>query len=178
MPNHVVNEIVFRGVDADAQSAIKSQCLNAEGFIDFGVLLPIPINVWMFSHSQIHEKLGGNALDWCTENWGTKWNAYGQDDEHYDRLTVDGDTLTLRFQTAWSPPYGWLLALFNTTKRDFDHNWMDEGAAHGVSAAWRYPKGDDFRFKPWSEKPCDEPMQRHLNKLQWGVEDLAELEQQ
>lgn len=35
--------------------------------------------------------------EWSLENWGTKWNAYGQNDE---RNTED----TIYFQTAWSCP--------------------------------------------------------------------------
>lgn len=34
---------------------------------------------------------------WSVENWGTKWNAYGQNDE---RNTHD----TIYFETAWSTP--------------------------------------------------------------------------
>lgn len=35
--------------------------------------------------------------DWAVENWDTKWNAYGQND---DRNTPD----TIYFQTAWASP--------------------------------------------------------------------------
>lgn len=37
--------------------------------------------------------------DWSIKNWGTKWNAYDQNDE---RNTAD----TIYFQTAWSSPIG------------------------------------------------------------------------
>ena len=126
----------------------------------------------MFSHGQKHEKLGQNALDWSRENWGTKWNAYS----HKPTQRTE-DTLTLTFETAWSAPYGWLMALFNTTKRDFDHNWLDEGSDRGVSGQWRWPPDDaNMMFEPWNEKPCDDAMQKHLNVLHWGVENLDDLE--
>lgn len=35
--------------------------------------------------------------DWCCENWGTKWNAYSQNDERNNANTI-------YFQTAWSSP--------------------------------------------------------------------------
>lgn len=38
-----------------------------------------------------------NWYDWNVKNWGTKWNAYDQNDE---RNTAD----TIYFQTAWSSP--------------------------------------------------------------------------
>lgn len=112
MPNHVVNEIIFRGVDVAQQEAILAMCCKADGKVDFDILVPTPKNVWLFSHGQKHQKLGQNALDWSRENWGTKWNAYS-----HKPIERTDDTLTLRFETAWSPPYGWLMALFNTTKR-------------------------------------------------------------
>ena len=37
--------------------------------------------------------------DWSIKNWGTKWNAYNQNDQ---RNTED----TIYFQTAWSSPIG------------------------------------------------------------------------
>jgi len=42
--------------------------------------------------------------DWSTENWGTKWNAYSQNDE---RNTED----TIHFQTAWSSPVDLIIEL-------------------------------------------------------------------
>lgn len=38
--------------------------------------------------------------DWSVKNWGTKWNAY------HDLVEVseDGNSLSVRFQTAWSEP--------------------------------------------------------------------------
>lgn len=36
--------------------------------------------------------------DWCNDNWGTKWGAYGQPDGW------PGDTVEFKFETAWSHP--------------------------------------------------------------------------
>ena len=51
-----------------------------------------------------------NWYDWCVNNWGTKWNAGGDNpdmmvDYDYDE---DGDTVIALFQfdTAWAPPLG------------------------------------------------------------------------
>ena len=38
---------------------------------------------------------------WCTDNWGTKWEA---DITGFE--VQDYDTLEIEFQTAWSPPEG------------------------------------------------------------------------
>jgi hypothetical protein len=80
MPNHVINEVIFRGVDAAAQDAISAKICSAPGKVDFEVLVPTPPNVWLGNVSSLHEKAFGRercALDWSTVEWGTKWNAYG-----------------------------------------------------------------------------------------------------
>ena len=37
--------------------------------------------------------------EWCIQNWGTKWNAYG-----YEPDTDYGSADALTFQTAWAGP--------------------------------------------------------------------------
>lgn len=166
MPNHVVNEIIFRGVDAAAQEAILSRCINAEGKVDFEMLVPTPINLWLGNVGQKHEKaFGTTALDWSRTHWGTKWNAYG-----HKPTERTADTLILRFETAWSPPYPWIIAVFNTFKRSFEHNWLDEGRDRGVAGRWDYAAltGNDAFAEPWTEKPADDELQKHLHTLHYG----------
>lgn len=172
MPNHITNEIIFRGVSPADQDAIIAKLCNADGKVDFDILVPTPPNVWLGNVGEKHKKLGINALDWSRANWGTKWNAYG----HKATNRTD-DTLTIVFDTAWAPPYGWLVAVFNVLKRDFEHNWMDEGASHGWEAKWLYSVMTDEKLflDPWTEKPCSDDMQKHLNVLKWGVENLDDV---
>ncbi len=42
-------------------------------------------------------------LDWCIRHWGTKWNA--------ETWGADWDFNAIRFDTAWSPPLGFVQAL-------------------------------------------------------------------
>ena len=44
--------------------------------------------------------------DWSINNWGTKWDASTQDIDE-----MDGNWLSIRFDTAWSPPEPWLQAV-------------------------------------------------------------------
>ena len=37
--------------------------------------------------------------DWCTDNWGTKWNCYDQPDDGHPK-----DATSFQFQTAWAHP--------------------------------------------------------------------------
>ena len=56
---------------------------NDFGFI--GILDPLPFE-W--------------SADDATKYWGTKWGSY---DEHIELL--EGDTMVIKFDTAWSPPH-------------------------------------------------------------------------
>ena len=38
----------------------------------------------------------GDWYDWCSRNWGTKWNAYG--------MHVNQESQSIRFLTAWDMP--------------------------------------------------------------------------
>lgn len=39
--------------------------------------------------------------DFCINNWGTKWDIGAEAGE---KIQADGDTFTVRFSSAWSPP--------------------------------------------------------------------------
>jgi hypothetical protein len=166
MPNHVINEIVFSDITAGQRAAILASVLNAENRIDFGILLPIPLNCWMGSVSVLHEKAFKNtALDWCTANWGTKWGAYSQ-----EPIEDADDSLRMVFQTAWRPPYGWLCALFNRFMLPFDHRWLDEGARFGCIGRFDPKFLDDRGGEPWSERDAHPDEHKRLHLLKWGVE--------
>lgn len=65
--------------------------------------------------------------DWACENWGTKWNAYSQNDE---RNTED----TIYFQTAWSSPVQLIAELstkFPSVTFQLDYADEDSGSNTG-----------------------------------------------
>jgi hypothetical protein len=167
MPNHVINELIFRNVDAAQQEAICAATCDAEGKVDFGVLVPAPLNMWMGNTGAKHEKaFGRTGLNWNRENWGTKWNAYS-----HKPTERTADTLTLRFETAWAPPYPWLAAVLNKLSLPFEHNWLDEGATRGKSGIFSISE----KWGPeWQEDEASDEMHRHLHKLHWGVEQFED----
>lgn len=176
MPNHCINELIFRSVDLVRQRTIMMLlCGKAtdDAKVDFETLVPLPKNIWWFSVGQNHEKaFKQTALDWCTQNWGTKWNAYS-----HQPVERTDDTLTLRFETAWRPPYGWLAAVFNTLQSDFEHNWLAEGGGRGMMGVFKWPpKENDLRHEPWKEREPNDAEHRHLHKLLWGVEEFEDAE--
>lgn len=174
MPNHVITEIRFKNVDADQQGAILALARGPESPIDFATLLPIPSNIWQGSVSTRHSVFPGNALDWCRDNWKTKWNAYGIDQGgKYQTIATTDDTLTLTFQTAWSTPYGWLLALWHIGELPFEYSFLDEGALRAKTGRFT-AYSDDFTSDPWSEEAADDAEHRRMHKLLWGVEEFED----
>lgn len=168
MPNHVLNELVFRDISEETKDKILSAIVNEKEDVDFSILVPIPKNVWMGNVGQRHEKaFKRTGLDWMRENWGTKWNAYSTQPVEWSE-----GSLTIIFETAWSPPYPWLAALFNTFAIPFDHNWLDEGRERGVCGKFTPNPTGDYRIDEWREEPCDDAMQKHLHRLHWGVEEF------
>lgn len=180
MPNHVINEVTFRAVTPEQQAAIMATVRGKESVIDFEVLLPIPLNMWWWSAGTSHEKaFPGTALDWCRENWSTKWNAYGLSendgaDARYHSAVQTDDTLTLTFRTAWSAPMGWLCALFNKHGLPFEYGYLSEGNDKAFTGFFRPDDGSHFGGAYWEEKQANEMQLRHLHKLLWGVEEFPD----
>lgn len=177
MPNHVINEVIFRSVTAEQQAAILSKVGSPEASVDFAVLLPIPLNHWQWSVGTKHEEaFPGNALDWCSANWSTKWNAYGLSDNErgdYQTISHTDDTLTLTFKTAWRAPVGWLCALFNTFNLPIEYRYLSEGSEQGMVGTFA-PETSGSWGAQWDEVNADEATGRHLHKLLWGVEEFED----
>lgn len=169
MPNHCINELIFRNVDAGAQAQILAKTCGADHKVDFNILVPAPLNMWWGSAGAIHERTFRQThLEWARQNWGTKWNAYD-----HEPIEQTDDTLTLRFQTAWGPPYPWLAAVFNSLNLSFDHNWLSEGGAPATHGRFDMAEDSAFGIR-WKEEEAADEMQRHLHKLLWGVEEFED----
>jgi len=170
MPNHVTNEIIFRGVNAEKQEELLAVLCNAKGHVDFEILVPLPLNMWWGSVGTEHEKaFGRTALDWARENWGTKWNAYS-----CQPIERTEDTLTLRFDTAWAPPYPWLAAVFNRFQIGFEHNSLVEGAIKARHGVFKWDAMNDIIGEAWQEDDADDALQKRLHLLKWGVESFED----
>jgi hypothetical protein len=168
VPNNVVNEIIFKNINHETQEDILKKVLK-NGFVSFNVLLPPPLNIWQGDCGTKEEKAFGkkNWFNWNIENWGTKWDAYEQDEKSVIRTE---DTLTLTFQTAWSPPRLWVCALFNATKTPFEHNYLSEGDINAYTANFFF-SGEGIHYYPdWEEQKAKKELYRHLHILLWGCE--------
>jgi len=108
-----------------------------------------------------------NWYDWCIAEWGTKWDI-GRVSEHDPLVEIDdGDwpTMTLSFESAWSPPiqaYEKLEAMgFIITAQYFEP---------GVGFCGEWKNGKDYEY-PLEKAP------KHLDEMYGIFETLAEHEE-
>ena len=172
MPNHVVNEIRLHNIPVDVVAEIAT---TEEAIIDFSKLLPLPLNFWPGSVSIDHEEaFPGTHLQAERQTWGTKWNAYALGP---DSLRQDGSDTVLTFETAWSPPRGWVVAVFSRLKCKVTHCWNDEGQNEVFVETYTYDTSQRLSFPKWETGVVEAGSEdyRRIYKLQWGVETPEEL---
>jgi len=118
MPNHVTHKLIFA---EDSGAEIFSACCPG-GKFDFGTLVPQPPHIYKGDLSKDDEQdFKINWSSWNRENWGTKWNAYGQ------TCGIDSPHAFIKFDTAWSVPYPVIAAFANRFHIPFEHRYFDEG---------------------------------------------------
>lgn len=99
----------------------------------------------------------------CTNRWGTKWNAYGYEDG------VQFDGHSLRFLTAWAPPTPIMTKLAHMyPDLDFIHQWADEDIGYNCGEV-EYHNGSlcgEYR-------PAQQEAVNFANDL-WGFNGMEE----
>lgn len=95
MPNWCANSTTFKHEDPEQITRLKTAFLDLKLFTEF---VPPPADI------------GENWYHWSIENWGTKWDVNGSDDGVVD---LKENEITLYFDTAWSPPLEFYIAMEN-----------------------------------------------------------------
>ena len=94
--------------------------------------------------------------DWCCDNWGTKWNAYSNEQEDED---------TISFETAWSNPEPIMLKLSEMyPDMVIEHWWADEDM--GNNAGWRIYKAGQIIEGDYSDSCSNEAYEIYIKC--WG----------
>lgn len=71
--------------------------------------------------------------DWANKNWGTKWNAYEID----SIMSLDGTSVTLLFQTAWSGVSTIIAKLTEMfPELVFEYAYADEDMGYNCGTGW------------------------------------------
>ena len=117
---------------------------------------------------QNHQRYGASTwYDWCWDNWGTKWNAYGYD-EGYDYS--DNDSLC--FQTAWNAPHPVIAKLAERyPDLKIEHCWADEDIGSNCGR-YCYEGGERTEeYYPESNVDCIEfaTSVMDVNPSDWGL---------
>ena len=92
MPNWCFNRLTVTGPDEDLD-AFYDKVMNGTG--EEGRAHERPNLLSTFIPNDPNDP---NWYEWNIANWGTKW------EESFSGVERDEDKLTLRFDTAWSPP--------------------------------------------------------------------------
>lgn len=169
MPNHVTNRIKITG-DPDTVKRVMDAVKNESGIgtIDFEKIIPIPENIYRGGLSREEMKLYGknNWYDWCISNWGTKWNAYGFDNNARQR--ADNEII---FLTAWSAPHPViqrLAEMFPEIK--INHEWADEDI--GMNCG-RYAYYDGERYEEYYAENEKERLEFAARVMDVDLEDYG-----
>ena len=113
MPNYCNNELTITSDNAGLLQSLMNELKQADSYeVDFlSKLVPFTEEtnyVWDY--------------DWCVENWGTKWDIF--DIVH---ASLEGDTLTVSFSTAWSPAIPAVEKAADTYGFVWTLSWLEEG---------------------------------------------------
>ena len=84
-----------------------------------------------------------NWYDWCVAEWGTKWNAGGNNEDlqvDYDEDVDDEGIALFTFDTAWAPPLGVMQKLMDDhPELSIECRYLEPGC--GFFGVW--DNGDD-----------------------------------
>lgn len=141
MPNHVTNIIELNGDRLEIKNLLET-IKNDEiglGSIDFEKIIPMPDNIYRGDLGSKERELYGqnNWYDWSLANWGTKWNAYG-----YDENKNNNPKEKITFLTAWSAPHPIMEKLAEMYPEvNIQHEWADEDIGMNCGR-YCYSKGE------------------------------------
>ena len=127
MPNWCENELVIGSKNEDLIKTIHNEIINKNGHLDFELITGVPDTpAYRNEYDKEQNEIRGDPTfwyNWNCKNWGTKWNACESDvDGPYPTL------LTIKFQTAWSPPEPVISALSKKyPKANIAMHYKEEG---------------------------------------------------
>lgn len=117
MPNWSYNKLYMYGNEKAVSAFLDRHCPDDK--LDFNTFVPYP-EAYKAEDDEASAKYNGTArvfgehgMNWCYDNWGTKWNACEVD------ITNNNDWLVITFETAWSPPWPIIKMIVENYKIDF-----------------------------------------------------------
>lgn len=154
MPNWCYNTATLQNEDKTKIDALEQELLKEESEV-FNHLRPRPAD---------QEE---NWYGWNCDNWGTKWDVTPLD---WDRS--DDNTLTINFDSAWSPP----TALYEYLDSE---GWDVRALYHepGMGFAGRFEDGyDEYYEMDWTDRASVESLPDDILEFSNALEDLENYE--
>jgi hypothetical protein len=135
MPNWCVNELRVHGDNQSLEDLVAFVKGDEEqGAFDFARVIPYPEEFeWIDPKAEQdderheHPKYGvsEDGYDWCTKNWGTKWNSSKVVVRAFPRSVI------FQFNTAWAPPHPIIGSLARRfTPLCFTHCYFEAGVGY------------------------------------------------
>lgn len=115
MPNWCNNNVTISHTDPAKMQAL-AEAINEGKFCDH--VIPVPEDLKITAgflgkdtpeQTELERKTAenvakygvGNWYDFCVNRWGTKWDV-----DAYEKVVLEGNTVTFGFDSAWAPPIG------------------------------------------------------------------------
>ncbi len=187
MPNHCNNYVTFTfDTESEAKELADWMAKEDNGFCEYFRPMPKELEGTTAPSPEGQPIVDGvdNWYDWRNRYWGTKWGDYDQD------VTLDGETVQIIFQSAWSPPielYNYVCenldvavyASYEEMGSDFagtyedgvDDCMPDLTDAYVGATGDEYPDEDDYPDDDYSYD--DACMEWEDNKYNWVQEELG-----
>jgi hypothetical protein len=146
MPNWCYNSVTFSHTDETRIDALEQELMKGDDAQIFNHLVPRPAD---------EEE---NWYEWNVNNWGTKWDVTPYD------WSREGDTITMNFDSAWSPP----TTLYETMYED---GWEISALYHepGMCFIGKFEDGSDDYYQ------YDITSEEDINNLPEDLVDFGNL---
>ena len=154
MPNWCYNSVTLSHSDKEKIDALEVELTKEEPEV-FNHLRPNPAGEWDYG--------------WSVDNWGCKWDISPMDWER-----VDDNTITINFDSAWSPP----TALYEFLDSE---GWSVTALYHepGMGFAGRFEDGyDDFYEFDYTDRESIENLPQDILDFTNVLEDLERYEEE
>jgi len=177
MPNWCDNTISISG-PAEKLSPIFTKLKEDDSSGLCSILHPMPENTFTGNLGEDERKKCAeenipNWYDWCSANWGTKWDTCDGDWNYED--AGDGQAiLSGNFQTAWGPPVG-VYTHCQEAHPDLHIEAMYYEGGCAFAGMWNSIDGEDHYSLEGTKKEIEDQLPEELNEC-FGITECMEEE--
>jgi hypothetical protein len=150
MPNNVGNKLTIQCEDSFIMSKIKKMIIKEKNDDEYKVTMEI-----LLPRSKAFADEKRFDFEWNLAVWGTKWDVYNYS------VNESGDTITIFYNTAWSPNRDWVRVLCDYIDHIVGHKWGKEIKLLSVEHRYSDYPGNFGGIVKW--RPRDMLVYKHYN---------------